>query len=360
MKNFCVNPYYALSSGIFTEDRPCCVLRPYDDVEPDRSTLQKQFDDGEYSKFCETCWRDEKNGVVSKRIQDNQSLIRNTNKDLETLYEERHSETMLSFQYKASNLCNLKCKTCHSSDSSRWYNEDKHFGRTSYNGINTNDPNKISDEHLQSLVFLEILGGEPFLDNSHMRLLERLIGVGNTRLQISYQTNGQQMPNEKLSKLLEWFPNITISLSVDATHKVFDYMRYPGKWEKLVDTLSKFKANNWHVSAYCTLSNMNVFYFDYLFEWGMKNFAINEFAWQFIYTPKEMAVNVMPESLKKRITDKFQQHKFATFFKPIIASINKPCDETLLEQFKNTVGGQDEYRKIKAKDFVPEIVDYLY
>ena len=87
---------------------------------------------------------------------------------------------------------------------------------------------------------------------------------------------------------------------------------------------------------------------------------LDEFAWQFIYTPKEMAVNVMPETLKKRITDKFQQHKFATFFKPIIASINKPCDETLLEQFKNTVGGQDEYRKIKAKDFVPEIVDYLY
>jgi len=64
--------------------------------------------------------------------------------------------------------------------------------------------------------------------------------------------------------------------------------------------------------------------------------------------------------LKKRITDKFTQHKFASFFKPIIASINKPCDAKLLELFKKTVGGQDSYRKIDPKDFVPEIVDYLY
>ena len=359
MKNFCVNPYYALSSGIFTEDRPCCVLQSYPE-KFDRQSLQKEFDDGAYSKYCVTCWRDEEHGVISKRLQDNQSLSRDTNKSLDTLYQERHSDKVLSLQYKASNLCNLKCKTCNSNDSSRWYKEDQHFGRHSYTGVNINNADKISDEHLQSLVFLEILGGEPFLDHSHFSLLERLIRLGNKKLRISYQTNGQQMPNQQLSKLLENFPNIAISLSVDATEKVFDYMRYPGKWEKLLDTYSKLKANNWSVSAYCTLSNMNVFYFDHLFEWALKHFAINEFGWQYIYDPVEMAVNVMPNSLKKRITDKFTQHKFASFFKPIIASINKPCDAKLLELFKKTVGGQDSYRKINPKDFVTEIVDYLY
>jgi sulfatase maturation enzyme AslB (radical SAM superfamily) len=207
---------------------------------------------------------------------------------------------------------------------------------------------------------LEILGGEPFLDSAHFTLLERLIDVGNTDLHLIYTTNGQQMPSLRLSKLLSKFAKVQINLSIDGKDKVFDYMRYPGKWETLEEVLKQLQQTNWKISAYATLSNLNVFYFDELLEWIVKNFQLSDFNYQFVYEPSEMSVNVMPVSMKEKIQHKFLNHKLATFLKPVLDTVMFPCEVDLIDKLKTTVKQQDTFRKQDPKDFVPEIVEYLY
>ena len=205
MKNWCVNPFYTLASIKGRPDLPCCVLNDTDNENFSRKQLQQHFELGIQSQYCKACWTDEANGVTSKRQNDNRWISWHSQKSLHQLYRERHNKNLLSLQYKASNLCNLACKTCHSIDSTRWYAEDTHYGRYNKNAIDVNDHTSILDKDLKTLCQLEILGGEPFLDQTHLELLDRIITLGNTNLQLIYTTNGQQMPSQKLYDLISKF-----------------------------------------------------------------------------------------------------------------------------------------------------------
>ena len=141
---------------------------------------------------------------------------------------------------------------------------------------------------------------------------------------------------------------------------MFEYVRYPGSWEKLLTILDKLKSTDWHITSYTTLSNINVYYYDSLFEFLMKNFTLTDVLHQFVFSPRELAVNVMPQQMKDEINKKFSKHKFSAFLKPILYTINNTFKDGLLEKFKDTIGKQDVFRKCDPKQYVPEIVEYLY
>ena len=359
MKNFCVNPFYGKHSMTLSDvDVPCCLV--WADEEYSREAIQQDFLNNKKSPYCHICWRDEANGHTSRRQADNKWLSTFTGKDLETLYKNTHNPELLFLQYKVSNLCNLACKTCGSFDSTRWYAEDSHYGRYNYSDVSTNNHMKISDSQLKTLVKLDLLGGEPFIDKSHIDILKRLIDCKNTDLHLNYTTNGQQMPNPELAEVLNKFKNIQVNLSIDAQNKMFEYVRYPGSWDKLLNVLDKLKSTDWQITSYTTLSNINVYYYDELFEFLMKNFRLTDCLYQFVTDPVEFAVNVMPQNMKDEINNKFKAHKFYAFFKPIMNTINRRCDNALLDKFKETVGKQDAYRKCNPKEYVPELIEYLY
>ena len=68
----------------------------------------------------------------------------------------------------------------------------------------------------------------------------------------------------------------------------------------------------------------------------------------------------MPVSMKEKIQHKFLNHKLATFLKPVLDTVMFPCEVDLIDKLKTTVKQQDTFRKQDPKDFVPEIVEYLY
>ena len=360
MKNWCVNPFYNESVVSGKNNSPCCVVIDEHDGKFNRQVLQQDFDKDIKSKYCKACWENEKHGILSKRQQDNRWLSWYSSKNLEQLYEQRNDNKILSIQYKTSNLCNLACKTCLSFDSTRWYSEDNFYKKTNRRGVMEGDHTQILDQTLKQLVKLEILGGESFLDRNHVSLLQRLIDLDNTNLQLIYTTNCQQLPNTELLSCLEKFSKIQVNLSIDGIDKVFEYVRYPGTWDKALKTYEQLKTFPWHLTVYTTLSNMNVYYYDELLEWILQNFSVADFNYQILQAPKEMAVHVMPQKLKDKINNKFTKHKFKTFLNPIMTAVNKHLDNPeLLNKFKETIGKQDTFRKQDPKNFVPEIVEYL-
>mgnify|MGYP003704344847 CR=1 FL=1 len=60
------------------------------------------------------------------------------------------------------------------------------------------------------------------------------------------------------------FKNLNICVSIDGTGSVFEYLRYPLKWNKLTENLKKFKAITPMVSVSAMISNLNIFFIEYL------------------------------------------------------------------------------------------------
>ncbi len=201
---------------------------------------------------------------------------------------------------------------------------------------------------------------QPFIDNSFHSILQRLVDLGNTDCHLDFTTNGQQMPNKKLYNLLQKFPNVHIQLSIDGFEKTYEYMRYPGKWDKLTAVTSALKQTHWDISCYITISNLNVYYFDSIVEWALSQFSITGVRYQFVDKPIEFQVHVMPEELKHLITKKFLNHRMDDFFLPVVKRLGNLCDVQDISKLKDTVSKQDTFRKIDPADFVPELIEYLY
>jgi hypothetical protein len=98
-----------------------------------------------------------------------------------------------------------------------------------------------------------------------------------------------------------------------------------------------------------------------MLEWNMENFNATSHKYQFVQTPYYMSPQVMPLKMKDAIANKFSKHKFSTLLKPIVEYINQADGkESLLQTFKFTINQQDSFRKQNPKNFVPEIINYLY
>ena len=111
---------------------------------------------------------------------------------------------------------------------------------------------------------------------------------------------------------------------------------------------------------YSTISNMNAFYFDEILEWNIKNWSMTDWTYQIVQEPDDFAPNILPDELKNIISNKFTNHKYSKFLEPLLNAVLMPCNSTLLRKFKEKIRTQDNFRKLDANNFVPEIVDYLY
>ena len=359
MKNWCASPFYQKSLRR-RSDFPCCWLTNIDS-QYSHDKLRNDFDNNRRSKYCSTCWISEDKGVPSKRQQDNKLLSHYSNKTLEDLYAERHKGILRSLQVTTSNLCNLACRSCGPHDSTRWYKEWNHNHIKQYKGTLEVDMTKISDNDLEHLDNLEILGGEPFIDTNHYSLLERLIAKDKTNVSLTSTTNTQQLPMPRLMELLQQFKKVKISLSIDGIGPVFEYMRWPGKWQTTLDIIEQLRlVPNFQLSVYSTISNMNAYYFDQIVEWNIKNWSMTDWTYQIVQEPDDFAPNILPDELKRIIADKFTNHKYFKFLEPLLNAVLSPCDPILLENFQNKMRTQDNFRKLDPNNFVPEIVDYLY
>jgi sulfatase maturation enzyme AslB (radical SAM superfamily) len=115
------------------------------------------------------------------------------------------------------------------------------------------------------MVFVDIYGGEPFLNPALFNALERVVDAGqsqNTALQL--HTN-LTMFNPSYLKILSKFKSVQIGLSIDSDQiKELEYIRYPVKADLVFDNLEKFKQihqqyHNINLAINITVSPLNVF-----------------------------------------------------------------------------------------------------
>lgn len=350
MKHFCVLPWVGQEIQWHLKATHCCLLsKPYN---IDR--IKNQMLAGERPAECQKCWSLEDQGLTSDRQLKNSALDYYWNKDIEDivkLAQNNQLNDVLMLKLFTSYTCNATCVSCDSASSSSWHQLEqkmnKHFPIRTYNFIDIDAVKKDID--FKKLVALSLIGGEPLYEKKNFDLLEHILELGNTSIFISMVTNGSVALTDRQKRVLSQFKNLNFSLSIDGTGPVFEYMRYPLKWDDLLTNLKFFREFTDNVSSNYTLSNLNVLYHNESVEWFNKNnlpYANNPIMW-----PTWLRPHSLPNSVKQVLKTKLNSVDYQTY----VAGTNSSHDDQNYVKLCKEVYKQDQAKGIKIVDYLPEL-----
>jgi MoaA/NifB/PqqE/SkfB family radical SAM enzyme len=193
------------------------------------------------------------------------------------------------------NACNLKCIMCSYPVSSRWGLDQHPTWAPAHI-----DPYRYDEqlwavlrEHAHELRRIYFAGGEPFLQQGHMRLLDLLIEVGAApSIHLAYHSNMMTLPAGIFDRLSH-FRSVEIGASCDGVGPIFEKIRTGGRWDLFVRNVRTAKQ---HVDVWLSVAPQrdNVLHLaeiiDFAVAEGLRTDLTN-----FVHWPKHLAVCNLPD-----------------------------------------------------------------
>jgi len=338
-KTFCVMPWYNLDIVPGMKPTPCCLLPNNANIDQ----IKKDLLSGIPSDSCKKCWDIESQNKDSKRIQENRFLDWKMDRDIEKIEQDCRDDkaSVLSYQITTSNLCNQACVTCGSIASTKWQEIERKAGikTVPLTGVDID----TLDINYKQAVRINFLGGEPTFDPRTFYILEKLYEHNNTDCFISIITNGYIAIPKKYVDLLKQFSNINICFSIDGIESRFEYMRWPAKWNNLLNVIDDYRniTNNFSVSY--TISAVNCLYYQETVDWlNSQNLRYNH---NIVYKPNWVALSQTPLVIKDQIAD-------ILFFSNISEHNG---NEISTNKFLEKLHHQDKLKNICLQDYMPEL-----
>jgi MoaA/NifB/PqqE/SkfB family radical SAM enzyme len=167
-----------------------------------------------------------------------------------------------SATFNPGSICNLACVTCGPDASTRW---QKELGIPIVPG----NPREISQEtvyRIKQMTGIVVGGGEPVLNFSTETLLENL----NSHQLVSVHFNGTVLPRQSFLDKSSRLQNIRYVFSIDGIGRRFEYLRWPAKWDQVVQNILWLFNNapdNVEFGLNITISQLNRFYQDEIVDW---------------------------------------------------------------------------------------------
>ena len=223
---FCVLPFYGMEYNISSTNTPCCLLPTDTNLDELRQTILS----GQRHLACQQCWALENQNKISNRQILNQTFDHYADRDINFVEEDCQQgkfNTQIVKLY-TSNLCNSTCITCDQGSSTAWATLNN---RSTFKII---DDSKLVDIDYANIKMLSFVGGEPLFEKKNFQILQELINHKNTSCFISMVTNGSVNLPDKHLDILSQFKNLNFCLSIDGVGPVFEYLRYPLKWDRYV------------------------------------------------------------------------------------------------------------------------------
>jgi hypothetical protein len=159
----------------------------------------------------------------------------------------------VSWDYRFSNLCNFKCRTCGDMLSSAWESEQKTYNMINWADAKNNwqlpqvrpqisefQDTQVEAEFAEAVEQHRIeeiywVGGEPLMYEQHWRYMKRIIELGDgPRVYARYNTNlsrinyrGINLYRDILDHVRDW----QICASIDGTGEIGEYIRTGLSWD---------------------------------------------------------------------------------------------------------------------------------
>jgi MoaA/NifB/PqqE/SkfB family radical SAM enzyme len=332
--------------------------------------LKKDLIDNKYPAGCNKCWRREKINSPSQRI--------NAWHDdyLKGQYAiKKNKKFFLSLHIDWSNKCNLKCRICNFTASTKWGNELIKNSKIYKINVNTIkdynnekadwDKNEIKIKNnilplLPNLASITNTGGEPLLSKSHEKFLELIIAEGySNKISLFYNTNGTKYPERLVNELWPRFKEIKIRFSIDDIEKRFEYQRHPANWKEVLENMKKFKNNNLEnlkLEIYSVISIFNILYVEELYEF-VKIFGATYWNIDILDYPDEFSINHLPKNFKLLLVNKYNKIKDDTEIQKIVNELqaSHAKDYHWKKRFIHKIKITDKVRKENFAKTFPEM-----
>ena len=290
------------------------------------------------------------------------------------------------YDLRPGNLCNLKCRMCHA-DYSRLIRNDPVHSKWAYRSPDTTET-RFSDgltwyesesviidellEDIQETRGFYLAGGEPLVNPFIKELIDILIERKvSHNISLEFSSN-LTVFNEVFLKKLNSFKWVHMSLSIDGTGPVYDYIRYPGKWidiERHLQRLSLFPKLSFCITA--TIQNYNVLSIIDLFKYAESlNIPCNLNP---LHSPIYLNIGVMPKKARllaaKRLKEYVDRSPMIRNNPGMAATINnvllelEQVSEKLyrqnLREFMTFTNDLDKSRNQSFKASLPELYHYI-
>ena len=391
-ETFCMLPWIHLHAWPDGRAYPCCLGKgEYPVGNLKEKTMREVWNDTDMRemrlnmledkpcKQCGDCYEQESAGFASMRNNSNKNFGNFIAEIDETGPDGRLPDMKLHYwDVRFSNICNLKCRSCGSIFSSRWYDDDvKLWGkelrpRVSFAGRHDEDIWEQMQEHIPHLAQIYFAGGEPLIMEEHNRILKMLIDKGNTNLGLIYNTNLTELKFKKESVLDLWkhFPNVCVAASLDDMGDRAGIIRSGTDWANVEQNIKDLKRECPHIDFMIspTLSMMNIWHFTrfhrYMVEQGF--IQAQDFNLNILQGPKEYRIDMLPADIKQRFKQEFEEHikwlepidgiqRATGGFKGAIEFMMATDNSHLLPGFWETVNDLDWSRSESLISVVPEL-----
>lgn len=264
-------------------------------------------------KNCRKCWLTEESRSESSSMRTDYNnyyadLIRKGEITQKEIITPRLDYLEIAF----NDTCNLACRMCGPSLSSKWKSISKHY-KLDYDESETYtlDVNQF-DMDLSNLETIKIVGGEPLLTKEHDIFIEKLIESHSdlSKLEIIYHTNGTMLPSKKVVDFWKKLREVHVILSIDAHGDLNDYLR-PGQlsWDTISKNVQHYvdlaKSNtNIYVGTHTVVSRFNIMKLgeleDFLYSCGMPMSSESEHSLDPLDYPKQMSLEYISSEAKQR------------------------------------------------------------
>lgn len=292
---------------------------------------------------CKRCYDDERAGLRSKRIEENEryfssELIEKTSSDGTIVPEFEFIELRLG------NVCNLRCRTCNPASSTKWNRDHKMLENklsfvTKYGDVEKGtwyESDTFWDDlltHSSNVKRIYINGGEPTLIKKHFMYLEKLIEHGfNNNIELWYNLNLTNV-DDSLLEYWKMFKKCSISASIDDLGDRNEYIRTYSSWETTINNLRKLKSFSWvDLSVVQTVSLYNIENIDKFYEFIVHQEKIPiHINW--VYDPEFQQAWHLPNELKEGVIDRCKKVMVSWDYENVKQNLNKPRNEELYQQF---------------------------
>ncbi|MGE3261034.1 MAG: twitch domain-containing radical SAM protein [Bacteriovoracia bacterium] len=396
-ENFCILPFTTMLVRADASVSVCCLnsssatneggeqLHLYKDPlkrafhSPLFQELRADMSAGKRHPSCENCWRDDDAGIPSKRIADNEIWGHWVDPSLEG----KGPDSPIDVSFNLGTLCNLKCRICGSTSSSRWAQEYLELFGTDHIPRNNDFIKKMPLEEsrallsnwpqknpeLTSTIFewlphmerMEFLGGEPFLNMKQFEIVAKSVEIGAAKNQaLHFATNGSQFPDESAREKWSHFKYVNVNISVDGLRDQFEYQRFGAKWDQALANIEKYRALDSVdlVQIYLSISVFTVFYLpEILSFWHKRGLNV---CLSTVTNPHRFDARVIPPPLKKMILEKYThyQNELPADLREKMNGVgnfmNSADHSNLWLKFIESVWFHDDYRKQSFSQTFPE------
>jgi sulfatase maturation enzyme AslB (radical SAM superfamily) len=310
-------------------------------------SVRKTMLAGEIPASCSKCFKEEAEGVVSKRVWETGTWIKE-GIDIPALIEATEEDGTIPYKLQYLDLrlghtCNLKCIMCSPWDSSMWVTEYKKvypifqspiikkqlsWKQHEFNNSWHENPEfweQIYDQ-IPNIKQLYFAGGEPLLIKEHKMLLEEIIRRGYAdKITLRYNTNGTLI-SDTFIDLWSKFQKVKVGFSLDGLSERNHYIRYPCDWDTIVQNLHILDnaPDNIQTNIAVAVQILNIKHIPEVIKWkvnsGFKKINLDTNAAgqtmgggllsaHLVWMPVWLSLRVLPKEDKEHVRELFEELK---------------------------------------------------